>query len=271
VTARREPAGPLQAIIPSATYRVQLHAGFRFADAMALVPYLAGLGISHLYCSPFLRARAGSTHGYDVVDHGQINPEIGTRADFDALVAALHAHDMGMLIDLVPNHMGVLGGDNAWWLDVLENGRASAYAEHFDIDWQSADPALTGRVLLPLLGDQYGIVLERGELKLSFAAEPGRFTLDYHEHRLPIDPSGYGRLLRRAAARLGPRELDSAAYEALAALIERFERLPPRDGSDAEAMRERILEGARLAFVAGGYRGTSVPAIAREAGVSVGA
>jgi len=239
VTARREPAGPLQAIIPSATYRVQLHAGFRFADAMALVPYLAGLGISHLYCSPFLRARAGSTHGYDVVDHGQINPEIGTRADLDALVAALHAHDMGMLIDLVPNHMGVLGGDNAWWLDVLENGRASAYAEYFDIDWASADPALTGRVLLPLLGDQYGIVLERGELKLSFAPELGRFTLDYFEHRLPIDPAGYGGLLRRAAARLNPRELDSASYEALAGLIERFEQLPPRDGSDAVAMRQR--------------------------------
>ncbi len=237
--SRRERTAPLQAIIPSATYRVQLHAGFRFADAMALVPYLAGLGISHLYCSPFLRARAGSTHGYDVVDHGRINPEIGTRADFDALVAALHAHDMGMLIDLVPNHMGVLGGDNAWWLDVLENGRASAYAEHFDIDWASADPALTGRVLLPLLGDQYGIVLERGELKLRFAPELGRFALDYFEHRLPIDPAGYGSLLRRAAARLRPRELDSTAYEALAGLIERFEQLPPRDGSDAVAMRQR--------------------------------
>ncbi len=139
----------------------------------------------------------------------QLNPEIGSRADLDALVATLHAHDMGMLIDLVPNHMGVLGGDNAWWLDVLENGRASAFAEYFDIDWHSADPALTGRVLLPLLGDQYGLVLERGELQLQFATEPGRFTLDYFEHRLPIDPRSYGRLLRRAAARLRPRELDS--------------------------------------------------------------
>jgi (1->4)-alpha-D-glucan 1-alpha-D-glucosylmutase len=115
-------ADALQAIVPRATYRVQLHAGFRFADAQALLPYLDGLGISHLYCSPFLRARAGSLHGYDVVDHGEINPEIGGRADFDALVQALHERGMGLLADVVPNHMGVLGGDNAWWLDVLENG-----------------------------------------------------------------------------------------------------------------------------------------------------
>jgi len=144
-------ADALQAIVPRATYRVQLHAGFRFADAQALLPYLDGLGISHLYCSPFLRARAGSLHGYDVVDHGEINPEIGGRADFDALVQALHERGMGLLADVVPNHMGVLGGDNAWWLDVLENGAASAFAQHFDIDWQSADPLLTGRVLLPML------------------------------------------------------------------------------------------------------------------------
>ena len=159
-------ADALQAIVPRATYRVQLHAGFRFADAQALLPYLDGLGISHLYCSPFLRARAGSLHGYDVVDHGEINPEIGGRADFDALVQALHERGMGLLADVVPNHMGVLGGDNAWWLDVLENGAASAFAQHFDIDWQSADPLLTGRVLLPMLGGQYGVVLERGDHNL---------------------------------------------------------------------------------------------------------
>ena len=236
---RPQRSAPLQAIIPRATYRVQLHADFRFSDAAALVPYLAALGISHLYCSPFLRARAGSRHGYDVVDHSQLNPEIGSRADLDALVNTLHQHDMGLLIDLVPNHMGVLGGDNAWWLDVLENGPASAFALTFDIDWQSADPALHGRVLLPLLGDQYGLVLERGELQLQFDAGSGRFTLNYYEHRLPIDPGSYGRLLRRAAARLGPRDLAPSALAELAALIEAFEQLPPRDSADADAVARR--------------------------------
>jgi (1->4)-alpha-D-glucan 1-alpha-D-glucosylmutase len=242
---------PTQCTVPRATYRVQLHADFRFSDAAALVPYLAALGISHLYCSPFLRARAGSRHGYDVVDHGQINPEIGSRADLEALVATLRAHGMGLLIDLVPNHMGVLGGDNAWWLDVLENGPASAFAAYFDIDWHSADPALTGRVLLPLLGDQYGLVLERGELQLQFAPDSGRYTLSYHEHRLPIDPAGYGTLLRRAAAALRPHALDADALATLATLIEDFERLPSRDSTDAAAItrrqRDKTLLKRRLA------------------------
>jgi len=239
-------ADALQAIVPRATYRVQLHAGFRFADAQALLPYLDGLGISHLYCSPFLRARAGSLHGYDVVDHGEINPEIGGRADFDALVQALHERGMGLLADVVPNHMGVLGGDNAWWLDVLENGAASAFAQHFDIDWQSADPLLTGRVLLPMLGGQYGVVLERGELQLQFTPALGRFTLNHFEHRLPIDPRTYGTQLRRAAATLGPGELPMHALRALAELIERFERLPAHDSDDPDAVAQRQHDKTRL-------------------------
>ncbi len=239
IAAKREPRDasrvPMQAIIPRATYRVQLNAGFRFTDAAALVPWLAQLGISHLYCSPFLRARAGSLHGYDVVDHGEINPEIGSRAEFDALVAEVHAHGMGLLIDLVPNHMGVLGGDNAWWLDVLENGRASAFAEYFDIDWAPADPVLAGRVLLPLLGDQYGLVLERGELQLRFASQTGRFTLHYYEHQLPIDPNTYPALLRRVLAAIERRALPDDAALALDELIARFDTLPRRDDDDPEA------------------------------------
>ena len=125
--------------IPRATYRVQLHRDFTFADARAIVPYLARLGISHLYTSPFLRARAGSRHGYDVVDHDELNPEIGGEADLAALVEALRSHGMGLMLDLVPNHMGVLKADNAWWLDVLEHGQASRYADHFDIDWSPPD------------------------------------------------------------------------------------------------------------------------------------
>ena len=224
-----------RSLVPRATYRLQLHRDFGFASARELVPYLAGLGISHLYCSPPLRARPGSRHGYDVVDHTALNPELGGREEFDALVETLHAHGMGLLVDIVPNHMGVLGGDNAWWLDVLENGEASAYAGYFDIEWRSADPALTGRVLLPILGDQYGVVLERGELRLGFDAARGYFTLGYYEHRLPIDPSGYGVLLRRVLRRL---PAGSEGADTLAQLAEAFDQLPPRDEPDA-AQRQR--------------------------------
>src|ERR1700757_5062489 len=148
---------PREAAIPRATYRVQLNSAFTFKDATAIVPYLAELGISHLYCSPYFRARAGSTHGYDVVDHNSFNPEIGDRADFERFVAELRAHGMGHVLDIVPNHVGIMGSDNVRWMDVLENGQASKYAEFFDIDWAPANPALTGKVLVPVLGDSYGV------------------------------------------------------------------------------------------------------------------
>lgn len=237
---------PRQAVVPRATYRLQLHGGQRFADAMQLVPYLAGLGISHLYISPPLRARAGSQHGYDVVDHDTLNPELGTREDFDRLVEALHRHGMGLLIDIVPNHMGVLGGDNAWWLDVLENGESSAYAEHFDIDWHAADPVLTGKVLLPILGDQYGVVLERGELRLAFDAARGYFTLRYYEHRLPVDPRGYGQLLRDALRLLPPESVPASAVATLSRLAGEFDRLPPHAGTDAAARLRRQRDKTQL-------------------------
>ncbi|HMN81370.1 MAG TPA: malto-oligosyltrehalose synthase [Burkholderiaceae bacterium] len=227
--------------IPRATYRVQLHRDFRFVHATALVPYLARLGVSHLYCSPILRARAGSLHGYDIVDHDSLNPEIGDRADFDRLVQTLHDHGMGLIVDIVPNHMGVGGGDNAWWLDVLENGRSSAHAEFFDIDWESADPALYGRVLLPILGDQYGIVLERGELKLAFDAQRGYFTIEYYEHRLPVDPAGYADLLRLALRAMRANAAPARTVTELIALADRFARLPPHGEQDSarRALRQR--------------------------------
>ena len=227
------------ATVPRATYRVQLHRDFRLADATALVPYWAALGIGHLYTSPLLRARPGSSHGYDVVDHHALNPELGSDADLDALVAALRAHAMGLVVDIVPNHMGVHGSDNAWWLDVLECGPASAHAEYFDIDWRAADPALAGRVLLPILGDQYGVVLERGELQLAFDDAAGSFTLGYYQHRMPIDPSGYGALVRRAARAVPAREWSPGAAEAAARLAEVFDRLPARDDADPAARARR--------------------------------
>jgi len=233
-------------LVPRATYRMQLHADFRFADAMAQVPYLAALGISHLYISPPLRARAGSRHGYDVVDHGNLNPELGSREDFDRLVAALHAHTMGLVIDIVPNHMGVLSGDNAWWLDVLENGASSAYAEYFDIDWRSVDPALTGKVLLPVLGDQYGEVLERGELKLAFDAARGYFTLTYYEHKLPIDPAGYGALLRPALEGMAAHSLPANVVSAISRLAGQFDRLPKDSDSDPAARSRRQRDKTKL-------------------------
>src|SRR5438477_65695 len=153
-----------------ATYRFQFHAKFRFADAIKLVPYLSRLGISHLYASPFLKARPGSTHGYDVIDHNAVNPEIGTERELNLLIKTLREHGMGLVPDLVPNHMGVLHADNAWWLDVLEKGRASPYARYFDIDWSR------GKLLLPVLGKHYGEVLEGRELKVE-QGKDGRWSV----------------------------------------------------------------------------------------------
>ena len=147
---------------PRATMRLQLHAGFTFADAARLVPYLAGLGISHLYASPILTARAGSMHGYDVVDPTRVNPELGGEAGLRDLVATLRAAGLGLIVDIVPNHMAVGGSDNAWWLDVLRHGPASRYASYFDIDWNPADPALRNKLLAPFLGQPYGEALQAG-------------------------------------------------------------------------------------------------------------
>ncbi|MEO8187651.1 MAG: 4-alpha-glucanotransferase, partial [Burkholderiaceae bacterium] len=224
--------------VPRATYRVQLNHAFTFADATALVPYLAQLGISHVYCSPYLRARPGSLHGYDIVDHGTLNPEIGSRDDFERFVAALDAHGMGHLCDVVPNHVGVMGADNAWWMDVLENGPASACADYFDIDWAPLDADIAGRVLVPVLGDPYGAVLERGELKLAFEPEPGTFAVTYSEHRFPIDPREYPALLRPALQRAADRLTPDAAA-AVTNLVDRLRALPARAAIDTAAHRQR--------------------------------
>jgi len=226
-------------VIPRATYRLQLKRTFTLRDATALVPYFDALGISHLYCSPYTRARPGSEHGYDVVDHNSINPEIGTQADLDRFVATLRAHGMGHILDLVPNHVGVMGAENAWWMDVLENGQASIYAQFFDIDWQSVDPVVSGKVLVPVLGDRYGSVLERGELVLTFEREAGALAVYYHEHRFPLDPRDYPVILERALALLPRERLSEELRDEFSSLITGFGHLPDRRQPAPAAIEER--------------------------------
>lgn len=182
--------------IPVATYRLQFNKDFTFSQAADLAPYLASLGISHCYASPYLRARPGSMHGYDIIDDNHLNPEIGTPEEYERFVDTLHKHGMGQILDIVPNHMGIMGSDNASWLDVLENGEASVYAEYFDIEWEPLKDELSGKVLVPVLADQYGIVLDRGELKLAFDKERDEFSIWYFQHRFPIDPREYPSVLR---------------------------------------------------------------------------
>ncbi len=238
--ARERPAAtsnpPLR--VPRATYRLQLHGGFGFDDAARIVPYLARLGVSHVYCSPIHRARPGSMHGYDVVAHDEINPELGGMPAFEHFTRVLKQHGMGQLIDLVPNHMGVLGTDNRWWMDVLENGMASPYACHFDIQWQGLAPGLTGKVLLPVLGDHYGQVLERGELHLRWYPAEGAFGVSYFDHRFPLGPQTLSLILDRAAGRA--EDTDTAAL--LAAIAESSRDLPVVCGDDAEAVARRARD-----------------------------
>jgi (1->4)-alpha-D-glucan 1-alpha-D-glucosylmutase len=230
---------PRRAAIPRATYRIQLNAGFTFRDAKELVPYLAALGISHVYCSPYFRARPGSMHGYDVVDHNSFNPEIGTREDFEQFVAALRTHGMGHILDFVPNHVGIMGADNAWWMDVLENGKASRYAEFFDIDWSPPNPALAGKLLVPALGEPYGAILEKGELQLRYEPEHGSFAVFYHQHRFPIDPQSYPLVLERALAHAGASEAPAEKRLEFESLVASFRNLPNRESSAADQLFER--------------------------------
>jgi (1->4)-alpha-D-glucan 1-alpha-D-glucosylmutase len=231
--------------VPASTYRLQFNRGFTYADASAIVPYLHALGISHVYASPLLRARAGSSHGYDIVDHNSFNPEIGDLDAFDGFVASLRRHDMGLILDIVPNHMDV-GGDNDWWQDVLEHGEASPYASFFDIDWHPVKPGLRHKVLLPVLGDHYGNVLERGELALALDAEAGVFGVRYYEHRFPLDPRSYGQIFAIALPAL-QRELgaQSDTASAIAVLGEAFRGLPPVAARDAGSRREAAAAGKR--------------------------
>jgi (1->4)-alpha-D-glucan 1-alpha-D-glucosylmutase len=213
--------------IPTATYRLQFHRTFTFDDAAAILPYLKALGVSHIYASPYLKARPGSTHGYDITDHNSLNPEIGSDADFERLCQGLVENDLGQILDFVPNHMGVGYADNELWLDVLEWGRASRFAGVFDIDWASPLPSLRGKLLLPLLGAHYGNVLERGELAVRFDAEAGSFSVWYFDHKLPVHPGCYRLILDR------PRDADEAGGGSL----DRLQR-------EAKALAEGVADAA---------------------------
>ena len=232
------------AAVPGSTYRVQFHKGFTFEQACAALPYLHALGVTHLYSSPYLRARPGSTHGYDIVDHSAVNPEVGDAVQHARLCQALRRHGMGQMLDIVPNHMGVLEADNAWWLDVLEHGRASQHAQTFDIEWQPAAPEMAGRVLLPVLGDHYGRVLEAGEIQLHFNAEAGEFGLRYWNHRFPIDPSHYPDIFAALAAPPARDESESDSHAVVHSLLDSFGRLPSRDTEDDDARRARVRDAA---------------------------
>ena len=181
---------------PRATYRLQFTPEFGFDDGARLAAYLAKLGVSHLYASPYLKARPGSQHGYDIVDHNRLNPELGGEEAFAGMTAALQTHGLGHILDFVPNHMGVGGSDNPFWLDVLEWGMESVHAGWFDIDWQNDRSYLQGKLLVPVLGGQYGGELEDGKLRLVFDKRTGSFAVwAYETHKLPICPIHYGRIL----------------------------------------------------------------------------
>ncbi len=251
VTALLE-AAAIPARVPRATYRLQLTPDFTFEDARAVVPYLATLGVSDVYVSPFWKARPGSTHGYDVDDYARLNPELDGEPAFAAFVAALRDAGMGLVADFVPNHMGIGLGSNAWWTDVLENGENSPYAAHFDIDWCPLKPDLHGKVLLPILGDHYGVVLESGELNLRFDPEAGTFTLHYWETPLPIAPPTYPSILRLCldalTAALPPDDLDLLELQSIITALDRLpagnERTPELI---AERQREQIVAKRRIA------------------------
>jgi (1->4)-alpha-D-glucan 1-alpha-D-glucosylmutase len=241
-------------VFPEATYRLQFHAGFTFQHARALVPYLHELGITHIYASSYLKARPGSQHGYDITNHQLLNPEIGTLDDYQALVNTLHDHGMGQILDMVPNHMGIAGNDNPWWNDVLENGPASPYSTYFDIDWQSSTRSeLHDKVLLPILGDTYGRVLESGQLRLQF--EAGTFTLHYFDHRFPLAPQSYALVLKRRfddlELLLGEGSEPLTEYQSILTAIRNLPAWSEQDPMKlAEYQREKDVIKRRLATLA---------------------
>jgi (1->4)-alpha-D-glucan 1-alpha-D-glucosylmutase len=230
--------------IPRATYRLQFHEHFQLTDAVTLVPYLHDLGVSHVYASPLFKATPHSTHGYDVCDFNQLNPEVGTEADLERLAKVLHRRNMGLILDIVPNHMGIGSPENTWWWDVLARGEKSPFAVHFDIDWKLADKILRGKVLVPVLGAPYEAILKQGQLRLLF--ENGSFVLGYHEHRFPIAPETAAKLSSTPAG----LEAFNSNVAALDKLIrQQHYRLVFHEQGDAQINYRRFFAVSSLAAV----------------------
>ncbi|NWF73594.1 MAG: malto-oligosyltrehalose synthase, partial [Nitrospirae bacterium] len=226
--------------LPLATYRLQLHCAFTLTDAVAIVPYLHELGITDCYISPIGKAMPGSKHGYDTIDFGVLNPDLGTEEEFNAFVAAVQAYGMGLLMDIVSNHMSIEKSLNYWWRDVLENGPSARYAGVFDIDWHPIKRELDNKVLLPILGNQYGIVLENHDMAVSF--EEGEFQLNYGEHRLPLTPKSWSRMLAARLDVLAGQAGDSdPSVMELQSILMALRNLP---GSE-ECNQERVIERYR--------------------------
>ncbi len=227
--------------IPRATYRLQFNRDFTFVDAARIVSYLHALGVSDCYASPYFKARPGSPHGYDITDHNALNPELGSEEDYNAFTAELRRHGVGQILDMVPNHVGIAEGKNPRWADVLENGPSALSASFFDIDWAPVKDALANKVLLPILGDQYGRVLENQELRLSY--HDGAFFLSYFTHLLPIAPRPATVLLSH---RLGDLEHTLGAehpqFLELRSIITALHHLPLRTETDREKVMERNRE-----------------------------
>jgi (1->4)-alpha-D-glucan 1-alpha-D-glucosylmutase len=225
--------------VPVCTYRLQLNRWFTFAQAREIVAYLRELGVSDVYASPYFQAGSNSMHGYDITDHNKLNSAIGSQHDYDAWIAELHKHGMGQVLDFVPNHMGVSEPGNKWWADVLENGPSSIYAPYFDIDWNPLKSDLRDKVLLPILADQYGRVLERGELQVRF--EEGAFYLECANQRLPIAPGTYRFILQLALENLADYK-DEEFYAEFQSILTALEYLPRRTETDPEKIAERARE-----------------------------
>lgn len=226
-------------VVPASTYRLQFNQRFRLRDALEIVPYLAELGVSHCYSSPCFKAGRGSLHGYDVADFSCLNPEIGTLQEYRDFARELARHGMGQILDFVPNHMSIDASANPWWMDLLRNGQNSPYAKYFDIEWEPIEPALRNKILIPILGDQYGRALENQELRLTF--EDGDFYLYYYEHKFPIAPPTYPQILSYRLEALESWLAESPALHELKSIIAALNDLP----SCFESEPEKIAEGVR--------------------------
>ncbi|MGZ3589760.1 MAG: malto-oligosyltrehalose synthase [Thermodesulfobacteriota bacterium] len=227
--------------IPVSTYRLQFNRRFTFSDATKVLPYLDELGISDIYASPYFKARKGTIVGYDIVDPARLNPEIGTEAAYNRLIRELQKRKMGQILDIVPNHMYVGSEDNAWWLDVLENGPSSPYALFFDIDWDPVKRELENKVLIPVLGEQYGTVLERQELKLIF--EKGAFFLYCYDRKLPMLPETYVDILKHRIEKLETLlPIDDPSLVKLLSIMTALSCLPSYTEREQSKLAERIRE-----------------------------